>query len=156
GAPAEDLRALHAGDGRESRLHGAHEVVGDLVLLQDVGAEAQVGRGELRVGRLHVDHGDLGLGRQVAAHAVHLGADLGEGAGGVVVELEAGPDGGDALGAGGLDVVDAVSFGDGALDGRGDEAAHQIGAGADVGRGDGDAGVFAARILAHRQRAVGL
>ena len=69
-APAEDVGALHALDGREARLHDADQVVGDLVLLENVRAEAQVHRGELRVRRLDVDRRDLGLGRQVRADLV--------------------------------------------------------------------------------------
>ena len=53
---------------------------------------------------------------------------------GVEVELEADVDGGEALDALRLDVVDAVGGGDGALERRRDEAAHQIGVGADVRR----------------------
>ena len=149
GAGAEDVGPLHPGDGRQARLDDAHQVVGDLVLLQDVGGEAQIGRGELAVGRLDVDHRHLGLGRQVAAHLVDLGADLGQGLGGVVVEPEAHLDGGKAEAALRLHVLDAVGGGDGALQRRGDEAAHQIGIGADVDGGDGDRGVLAARVLAH-------
>ena len=52
GAPAENLRALHAGDRGQPRLDDAGEVVGDLVRLQDIGGEAEIGRSELGVGRL--------------------------------------------------------------------------------------------------------
>ena len=97
--------------------------------------------------------GTSASGRQVAAHLVHLGADLGQGLGGIVVELEAHGDGGEAEGALRLHVVDAVGGGDGPLQRRGDEAAHQVGAGADVDGGDGDRRVFAARILADVQGA---
>ncbi|KAF5049797.1 hypothetical protein DSECCO2_436140 [anaerobic digester metagenome] len=156
GPCAEDVGALDSGQGRKPRLHNAHEEVRDLVLFQVGRSEAQVGRGELAVGRFDVDDGHLGLGRQVAAHLVDLGADLGQGLDGVVVELEADADGREILCALGLDVVDAVGAGDGPLQGRGDEPADQIGAGADIGRGHGDHGVVAARVLAHREAEHGL
>jgi hypothetical protein len=149
GAAAEDVGPLHPGDGRQARLDDAREIVGDLVLLQDAGGEAQIGRGEFAVGRLDVDRGHLGLGRQIAPHLVDLGADLGQGLGGVEVEPQARLDGGKAEGALRLHVFDAVGRGDGALQRRGDEAAHQVGVGADVDGGDGDRGVLAARVLAH-------
>jgi hypothetical protein len=85
-------RPLHAGDGREAGLDHAHQVVGDLVLVERLRREAQVGRRELGVGGLDVDRGHLRLGGQVAADLVDLGADLGEGLDRVVVELEAGRD----------------------------------------------------------------
>ena len=138
GAGAENIGPLHPFDGREPRLNDADQVVGDLVLLEDVGGEAQIGRGELAVGRFDVDDRHLGLRRQIAADLVDLGADLGQGLGGVVVELQAGGDGREALGALGFDVIDAVGGGDGPLQGRGDEAAHQFGAGADIDGGDRD------------------
>ena len=50
GVNAQDVRTLHALDRRQPRLHDADQVVGDLVILEDVGAEAQVARCELRVG----------------------------------------------------------------------------------------------------------
>ena len=54
-----------------------------------------------------------------------------------------------AEGALGLHVLDAVRGGDGSFQRRSDEAAHQVGAGADIDRGDGYHRVFAARILAY-------
>ena len=137
-APAEDVGALHAVDRRQPRLHDADQVVGDLVVLEDLRAEAQVHRRELRVGRLDADGRDLRLGRQIGAHLVHARADVGERAGGVEVELQADVDRRQALDALRLDVVDAVGGGDRALERRGDEAAHQIGAGADVDGAHGD------------------
>ena len=35
GAAAQDVRALHAFEGGEARLHDAHQVIGDLVLLAE-------------------------------------------------------------------------------------------------------------------------
>ena len=112
-------------DRRQARLHDADQVVGDLVVFEDVRAEAQVHRRDLRVGRLDVDGGDLRLGRQVGAHLIDARADVGERAGGGEVQLEPHVDGRQALRALRLDVVDAVGGGDGALERRGDEAAHQ-------------------------------
>ena len=77
-AAAEDVGALHALDGGEARLHDADQVVGDLVVLEDRRAEAQVHRRERGVGRLDVDRRDLGLGRQIGAHLVDARADVGE------------------------------------------------------------------------------
>ena len=56
----------------------------------------------------------------------------------------------------GLHVIDAVGGGDGPLQRRGDEAAHQVGAGADIDGGDGHRGVLAARVLADIEGADGL
>ena len=97
GAAAEDVGALHARDRREARLHDAHQVVRDLVLLQNLRGETQVGRGELRVGGLDVDRGNLRLRRQVVAHLVHLGADFRQRLVRVVIELQTRGDRGDAL-----------------------------------------------------------
>ena len=55
-----------------------------------------------------------------------------------------------------FDVIDAVRRGDRAFQGRGDESAHEVRAGADVHRADGDGGVFAARILADGEGAPSL
>jgi len=153
GARPQDLGALHPFQGGEARLHHAHQVIGDLVLLEQIRAEAQVGRGEAGVRRLDVDGGHLRLGREVAAHLVHLGADLGQRPGGVEVELEPHADGGEPEGALGLHVLDAVGGGDGALQRRGDEAAHQVGTGAHVHGGDRYGGILAARVLAHLEGA---
>ena len=129
GARAEDVRALHAVDGGEPRLDRADQVIGDLILFEELGGEAEVGGGELAVGRLDVEDRDLRLRRKIAAHLIDLGADLGQGLGGVEVEPQAGPDDGDVLLALRLDVVDAVRGGDHALERSGDEAPHQIGSG---------------------------
>ena len=115
GAGAEDVGPLHALEGGKARLDDAHEIVGDLVLLQDVGAEAQIRRGEPAVGRLDVDDRDLRLRGEVPAHLVHLGADLGQGLRGIVVEPEAHADRGEAEGALRFHVLDAVGGGDGTL-----------------------------------------
>ena len=109
--------------------------------------------GELGVRRRELDDRRLRLGRQVVAHLRHLGLDLGQGGVGVVVELQVDRDRRDALGARGLDVVDAVGAGDHALERRRDEAADEVGVGADVGRRDLDDRDVAARVLADRQRA---
>ena len=156
GAAAQDVRALHAFQRGEPGLDHADEVIGDLVRLQNVRGETQIAGGNLRVGGFDVDHGHFGLRRQVVADLVHLGADFGERLVGVVIQLEPGGDGGQAQRAARLQVFNAVGGGDGALERRGDEAAHQLGAGADIDGGDGDGGVFTARILADVERADGL
>jgi hypothetical protein len=156
GAAAQDVRLLHAGHRRQPRLHHADEVVGDLVLLEDLRIEAEVHRRERGVGRLEGDGRDLGLGGQIPTNLVHAGADVGQRAGGVDVQLEADVDGREPLVALRLDVVDAVGGGHRTLDGRGDEPAHQIGAGAHVGRADGDGGALQARVLANVEAADGL
>ena len=146
-AGAEDVGPLYPLDGGKTGLNDAHQVVGDLVLLQDVRTEAQIGGGELAVGRLDVDNRHLRLRGQVATHLVHLGADLGQGLGGIVVKPEAHVDRGEAEGALRFHVIDAVGGGDGALQRRSNETAHQVGAGADVDGGDGDRRVLAVRVL---------
>ncbi len=149
----EDIGALNAVDGAQARLHDADEVVADLVLIEVLGREAQIHRGELRVRRLDLDDRRLRLGRQVVAHLRHFRLDLRERRVGVVVELEVHGDGADTLRARGLDVVDAVGAGDDALERRGDEATHQVGVGADVRGRDRDHRHVAARELAHARGA---
>ncbi len=153
GARPEDVRPLHDFQGSQPRLDRADQVVGDLVLLQELRGEAQVGRGELAVGGLDVEDWDLRLRRKIAADLVDLRSDLRERFGGVVIEPQAGPDGGEAQLALRLDVVDAVGGGDDPLERGGDEAAHQVGGRADVHGGDGDHRVLVARILADVERA---
>ena len=152
GPRPEDIGALHALERRQPRLHDAHDVVGDFVLLEELRGEAQVGGGELAVGRLDVDDRHLRFRRQVAANLVDLGSDLGQRLGGVVVEAQPRADGRDALRALRFDVVDAVRRGDDALERSRHEASHQVGVGADVDGGDGDRRVLAAGVLAHVQR----
>ena len=52
---------MDAFDGRKPGLDHPDQIVGDLVLLEHVGREAQVGRRELAVDGLHVDDGHLGF-----------------------------------------------------------------------------------------------
>jgi hypothetical protein len=131
-AAAEHVGLLHALDGGEARLHHAVQVVGDLVLIELVGVEAQIHRRELVVAGLDVDRRGLGLGRQLVADLVDLGADLRERGVGVVVEAQVNLDGAEARAAFGLDVIDAVGAGDDALELGGDVAADGVGAGAEV------------------------
>ena len=152
-AVAEDVGALDAADRAQLRLHDAGQVVGDLVLIEIRRREAEIHRGELVVRRLELDDRRLGLGRQVVADLRDLGLDLRQRGVGVVVQLQVHGDRAERLRARRLHVVDAVGAGDDALERRGDEAAHQVGVGADVDRRDADDGDVAARILADAQRA---
>src|SRR5579883_1837824 len=151
GAIAENVGPLHAADGAELGLHYARQIVGDLVLVQAGGRETDVHRGELIVCRLQIDDRLLGFGRQVVAHLRQLRLDLGQGSVGVVVQLQVHGDRAQALRARRLHVVDAVSAGDHPLDGRSNEAAHQVRVGADVDGRHLDDGDVAARILPHAQ-----
>ena len=155
GARAEDFDPLYPRDRSQAWLNHASKVVGDLFWRQDPRPEAEIGRGEFRVGGLHTDRRHLGLGRQVVAHLIDLGGDVGERLGGVIVELEPRSDDRDALQTLRLDIVNAFSCGYCSLERRRDEAAHQFGAGADIHGGDLHRGVFAERILAHAQRMPG-
>jgi len=92
-APAQDVRLLHALQRGQTRLHDAHEIVRDLVRLQNVGRETQISRGELRIRRGDGERGHFRLGRQVVAHLVHLGTDLGQGFFGIVVQPQMDGDG---------------------------------------------------------------
>ena len=67
-----------------------------------------------------------------------------------------GRDGRNALGTRRLEVVNAVRRGDRPFERGGNEAADQVGIGADVDGGDGDRRAFTDRKLAHVQREVGL
>ena len=150
---AEDVGALDAGDGAQLRLHDAGQVVGDLVLIETRRREAEIQRGELVVRHLQLDPRRLGLGRQVVADLGHLGLDLRQRRVGVVVQVQVDEDGAQRLRAGRLDEVDAVGAGDDALERRRDEAADQVGVGADVGRRDAHHRDVAARILADAEGA---
>ena len=153
---AEDLGPLDAADGRELRLDDPRQVVGDLVLVEMVGGEADVHRGELVVGRLHLDDRSLGLGGEVVADLRHLRLDLGQGRVRVVVELQVDGDGAQGLGARRLHVVDPVGARDDPFEGSRDEAPDEVGVGADVRGRHPDHGDVAARILADAQGADGL
>ena len=152
-ARAQDLGALHAGDRRQPRLHDPDQVVGDLVALEHVGGEAEIHPGDLRVGRLDLDRGHLRFRRQIGADLVHARADVGQRLGGVEVQLQPYVDGRQAEDALRLDVVDTVGGGDRALERSRDEAAHQVGVGADVDGPHAHGGALQLRILAHVQRA---
>ena len=77
GPATQDIGPLDTFQCREPGLYDPDQIVGDLVLVQILGREAQVGRGKLAVRRLHVQRRDLGLGREVSPDLIHLGADLG-------------------------------------------------------------------------------
>ena len=156
GPRPQHLGPLHALEGGKPRLDDANQIIGNLVLRQDIGGEAEIGRGELGVRRLDVDDGDFRLGRQIAAHLIDLGTDLGQGLDRIVVEPQAGADRRPALGTLRLEVIDTVGGGNGPFQRRGDEAAHQLGAGTGVDGGDRDHGVIAARILADIEGTDGL
>ena len=94
--------------------------------------------------------GTSASGRQVGAHLVDARADVGQRVGGVEVELEPDVDRREPWAALRLDVVDAVGGGDGALERRRDEAAHEVGAGADVDGAHGDGGALELRDTAGR------
>ena len=147
-AAAEHVGALDALHRRQPGLHHAVEVVRDLVLVERLGIEAQVGRRELAVRGLDADGRRLGLGRELVADLVDLRADLGQGGVGVVVEPQVDLDGADPGAARGLDVVDAVRAGDDALQLGGDVAPHRVGAGPEIDGGDADDGAVTPRILA--------
>jgi hypothetical protein len=155
-ARTEDFRALHPRNGRKPRLHDAREVVGDFRLREQVGRKAQIGGCELGVRGLHRDGGNFGLRRQIVADLIHLGRDLGQRFGRLVVQLQTGIDHRKALQAPRLDVVDAVGRSDGLLERCGNETAHQLGTRADVHGGDVDRRIFAARVLTDRERMPGL
>src|SRR5690606_31385170 len=128
------------------------EVIGELIVFEDVGAKAQIHRGDLRVGGLDGEGGDLRLGREIGAHLVDAGADVGERIGGREVELEAYVDGRQALRALRLDVVDAVGGADGAVEQGDDEAAHEIGVDTQADGLHRVGGALDARILPHDER----
>ena len=153
GAVAENLRALHAADGAQLRLHDAHEVVGDLVLIEIARGEAEVRRGELAVRRLQIDDRRFGLGRKLIANLRDFRLNLRQRRIRVVVQFEVDGDRADALRARRFEKVDAVRSGDGALERRGDEAAHEIGVRADIRGRHLHRGNVAARKLPHGQRA---
>ena len=155
-AAAKDVGALHAAHGGELRLHHACQVIGDLVLIELAGGEAEIHRRELRVRGLKVDDRRLRLGRQVVAHLRDLRLDLGERGIGVVVQLQMDGDRRDALRAGRLDVVDAVSAGDDPLERRRNEAADEVGVRAHVDGRHLDDRDVAARELPHGERPDGL
>ncbi len=86
GPGAEDVRALYAFHRGQTRLNHPNQVIGDLVLLEEMRGEAQVGRRKLAVCRFNIDDWDLSLGRQIPPDLVYLGADLGKCLGRVVIQ----------------------------------------------------------------------
>jgi hypothetical protein len=156
GSGAQDVGPLHTSNGRQPRLHRPHEIVGNLVLLKDIGCEREVRRCELAVGRLHIDGRHLGLRREIPTHLVNFGTDLRERIDRIDIELQAGGNGRQTLSALGGNVVDPVGRGDGPLQWSSDKAAHQLGAGTDINGGDRHRGIIAAGILAHVQCEQGL
>ena len=152
-AVAENVGALHAADGAQLRLDDARQVVGDLRLIEIRRREAEIHRGELRVGGLELNHRRFGFGRQIVSDLRDLRLNLRERIVGVVIQLQVHRDRADGLAAGRLHVVDSVGAGDDALERRGDEAAHQIGVRADVGRRHLHDRDVAARVLPYAERA---
>ena len=96
-AAAENLRALDTRDRGQTRLDDARQVIGDLVRLQNIRGEAEIGGGELRIGRLDIDDRDFGFGREIAAHLIDLRADLRKRFVRIVVQLQPSRDGGNTL-----------------------------------------------------------
>ena len=86
-AIAENLGALHAADGRELRLDNAHEVVGDLILIEIFRREAEVRGRPLTVRRLQIDDRRLGLRRKLVADLRDFRLDLRQRGVRVVVEF---------------------------------------------------------------------
>ena len=87
-AAAENFGALHAAERGEAGLDDSGEIIGDLVRLENIGGEAEVAGGELRIGRLDVDYGDLRFRWKVAADLVDLRADLGKCLVRIVIQFE--------------------------------------------------------------------
>ena len=132
GLPAQDLGTLNAIDGGEAWLDDPNQVIGDLVLFENIGAEAEVHGGNARIRRLDRNGWNLRLRWQIRTHLIDSSADVGKRIGGRVVQLEPDLYGGKALGTLRLDEVDAIGGRNGALERGGNEAAHQIGIGAHV------------------------
>jgi hypothetical protein len=151
---AEQFRGLHAGHRLQLRLHHARQVIGDLVRRQGVAVEADI-HGVEGLADLHLQRRLQRAGRQLVEHRRDLGVDLGQRLVGIVVEPQRHRDGAHAALAHRIHVVDAVGLGDGVLQRRGDEARDHVRIGAVIDRGDGDDGVFGARILQDRQHEIG-
>ena len=128
------------------------QVIRDLVRLKNVGGKAQVGRGDLRVGRNNRNHRNLRLGRQEVTDGIYFGADVRQRFVRVVIQFQARRDCGNALLTLRLDVIDPVRGRDRAFEGRGDKAADQFRIRADVNGRHRDRRDIAARILAHIDR----
>ena len=121
-ARAEDVGALHAADGAQLGLDDARQVVGDLVLIEIGGREAEVDRRELVVRRFQLDDRRFRLRRQIVAHLRDLRLNLRERRVGVVIELQVHGNRAEPLRARRFHVVDAVGAGDDALERRRDES----------------------------------
>ncbi len=134
GAPAENLRPLHAGERGQPRLHDAGEVVGDFVRLQNIGGEAEIGGSVLGVGRLDVDHRHFSFRGQIVPLLIDLRTDFGERLVRVVIEFQVRRNGRDALRTLRLQIIDAIGGRDRALERGGDKSAHQFCARPDVNR----------------------
>ncbi len=128
------------------------KVFGDLVLLQDVRAEAQVARGKLAVRRLDGQDRNLRLRGQKIADAVHLGADFREGLVRVVVELQPGGDRRNALGTLRLEEINPVRGRNGLFKRGRDKPADKVRARSYIHGRHRDRGVLALGILPDVQR----
>ena len=113
----------------------------------------QVHRRELCVGGRDVERGDLRFRRQIGAHLVHARADVAEGVGRGEIESQTDVDGRKAELTLRFDVVDTIGGGDGSLERRGDEAADEVGVGADVDRLHGDRRALDLRVLPYAHAA---
>ena len=130
------------------------QIIGDLVRRQGVAVKADI-HGVDGLADLDGQRRLQRAGRQLIEDRIDLGVDLGQRLVGIVVEPQIDGDGADAALARRGHVVDAVGLRDGVFQRRGDEARDHVRIGAVVDRGDGDDGVFGARILQDRQHHVG-
>ena len=153
GPVTEDVSALNPSDGAQFRLHGASQIVGNLVLIEIGRRKTEVQRRELGVGIFDLDDRGLGLRRQLVAHLRHLRLDLRQGVVGVVVQPQVDGDGAETLAARRLHVVDAIGAGDDPLEWRGDETADEIRIRARVHRRHAHHRDVTARVLPDTQRA---
>ncbi len=150
GLTAQDLRVGDPVDRLQLGLHDARDVVGDLSRAHPVGVERQIQQREA-LARLLGDDRVVRLARQHAAHLVDLGQHVGGGAVGIGVEPQIEHHRRGVGLRGRHQRVDALGRGHRLLDRGGDEPLDHVGAGAGIGRGDGDCCLRQLRELADRQ-----
>ena len=151
---AEQADLGNAGNGLELILDVAVGIVGDLERGVPVAGKGKM-QDRLRVGLALLDDRLLDLVRQPPAHAADAVAHVRRGIIRIAVELEADRDLARFLAADRGDVVDAFDAGERVFQHLGDLRLDDRGAGAGIGRLDGDHRRVDGRVFAHAQAVIG-
>ncbi len=141
---------MDAGHALQTRLHGADQIIGDLVGGQHFAGKTDV-HGIYGFTDFNRQHRALRFRRQLIQNRTHFGVDFGQGLVLIIVQAQVGGDGADAVLAGRGDVVDAVGLRNDMFQRRGDKTGHDFWIGAVISGGHGDHCVFGMGIFQNRQ-----